>query len=85
MDHVVIAIYFVGFIGWFAWCLTTLDQANKDPDSDFSRASLTTKLFITLFMAAISYAFLLALFLGASWLVHRAIDALYPSCIGTGC
>ena len=85
MVHVVIAIYFVGFLGWFAWWFTALEQANKDPDSDFSHASWTTQGFVTLFMAAISYAFLLALFLGASWLVHRAIDALYPACIGTGC
>ena len=82
MDHVVIAIYFVGFLGWFVWHVKEAERSDFVDDSAWiSPISLPAKFLIILVVAAISYALLLALFYGASWLVHLAIEAIDPPCI----
>ena len=81
MDHVVVAIHFVGFLGWFAWLLTQSDKA----DPTLGSTAFPQQLLAGLILGTVSYALLLTLFYGASWLVVQGIDAMINRCIGTGC
>ena len=72
MDHVVVAIYFVGFLFWIffhAWLF-------KGDHMPFWKMS---------FNIVITYVVLLGLFLWTSELVVQGIDAMTNRCIGTGC
>ena len=77
MDHVVIAIYFVGFLGWFAWLITLADKGDKER-KHAGLVPFPYGLLGTLILAVVSYALFLALFYGASWLVAQGLDDLFP-------
>ena len=79
MDHVVVAIYFVGFLFW-TWAFGNIFKEQFWGLVE-ERTGFRIKAWSYALSVIISYAFLLGMFLGASWLVHLAIEAIDPPCI----
>ena len=76
MDHVVVAIYFVGFLFW-TWAFGNIFK-EQFWELVEERTGFRIKAWSYALSVIISYAFLLGMFLGASWLVAQGLDDLFP-------
>ena len=74
MDHILVAIYFVGFLFWI-WAFG--DMLKEEFWVEVEEATgFRLKAWSYAFGVIISYAVLLGLFLGAAWLVNLGIETM---------